>query len=263
MLMERVRTRLARPESRYLPESVDLCLAPVDLQVRSLDPARGGPFPPEAVALLRKRALNDPTFRPVEARDLAGPAVVVGTVRLGEPIPIRSAFSGQTRAGRSARVTGLISWPRVNVSREEILDNGPEEPRASWRPQVLPFEEPLAVGAGDSLRLTLEVAHLPGTSGLLERWGIEGAGDNRESSTANALPGDLQALRRGSPDEIPMADPRLAAAKEILQRVDGARSVAEIARMVYAQSGLRFSDPGSAEDLALSVLGRLRGVAIR
>jgi hypothetical protein len=53
---------------------------------------------------------------------------------------------------------------------------------------VFPFEEPLEVREGDSLRMDMEVVHGPGSDGLLFRWGIEGPAGGRESSSVNAIP---------------------------------------------------------------------------
>ncbi len=262
-LLEHVRTRLARPGARYVPESVDLCLSAVDHEWRTLDPAQGAPFPPEAIALLRKRALNDPMFVAVEGRHLAAPGVVVGRLRMGEAIPLRSSFSGETRAGRSTRISGLCAWTSITVGPGEILDNSPLAPQTSWRPEVLPFEVPMAVESGETLQLRYEAAHLPGPSGLLERWGIRGTRDLREGSSTNALPGDLESLRRGSLEQVPVPDPRLPAALDLLAALDGARTAAEIARMVYARHSTAFPDLGAAEELVLAIAHRLKGILVR
>jgi hypothetical protein len=75
------------------------------------------------------------------------------------------------------------------------------------------------------------------------------------------MPGDLGLLRRGSPEEVPRANPRLAAAVEMCRQIDGSKSAAEIARSVYSSYGSVFRDERDAMSFVLDLLNRLRGTA--
>lgn len=260
-----VKERLARPGARWVPPEIEVVLAPEDYPLRTLDPARPGalPFPSDSIAILRKRALNDPTMVDFKPEWMVAPGVAAGSVRMSGDLPARLTFAAATRAARDAEIRGLTAWMRVHGAPGEVLDNSPAEPRPSWRVQILPFEEPVRVARGESIDLWLEAVHGPGPDAVLLRWGARTPAGARESSSTNALPGDLPTLLRGSPEHVPVAVPSSATVSRILAEVDGSNTVAEIARRVYASPGSAVPDAEAAQALVLDVLERLRGVAAR
>lgn len=264
-LFDQIRGRLAKPEARWIPGEIEILVAPIDLRLRTLDPGDLGPlpFPADAVALIRKRALNDPTWKPYGIQSVAGPAAVLARVRLVDGLPSRSAFDAVTQASRDTKVTGLGAWMRLHLAPGEVLDNSPAEARPSWYLEVLPFEDPLPVRAGEELRLSIEVAHGPGPAALMARWSVRGAGGIRESTSANSVSGDLSSLLRGSPDQIPRLSERAPLLRELLTVVDGKCTVAEAAERLYSLSEGGLPDVRAAENLILDVLERLRGVYTR
>ncbi len=264
-LFTHVRERLARPEARWIPDRIEIVLAPLDLQLRTLDPESPGPlpFPPEAIAMLRKRVLNDPTSIRFGMERLAGPGAVVGALRMSDGIPIRARFAGVTRASRDATITALGAWMTVHVAEGEALENSPAVARSSWNLEALPFEHPLRVQAGDELRMELEAAHGPGPAALLGRWSARGPGGAVEGSSSNSIPGDVLALTRGSPGYVPMPAPKAPIVARLLQEVDGRKDVSHIARSVYDACGSLLPDVRSAEGIVLDVIERLRGVYVR
>jgi SAM-dependent methyltransferase len=264
-LLEHVRERLAKPETRYVPSSVELFLAPTDTPVRTIgmEESDAIPFPPEALALLRKRALNDPTLRPVAPGQLLSEGIRVGRLRLGDAVPLRFSCQARATATRSGPATGLAGWMRVRPTETRTLDNSPWETQGSWKVEVYPFERPLPLRQEESFEAGLEVAHFPGAQGEVRRWWIRGSSEGREASTVNAIPGDRTELSRGSVDHVPQPGPRLPQALQALGAVDGQRSVAEIAQVLYNLADPRFSDLGLAQDWLVNLLERVRGIATR
>jgi hypothetical protein len=55
--------------------------------------------------------------------------------------------------------------------------------------------------------MTIEVSHGPGPLSELWRWRLEVPAGIVEATTANALPGDLEFLKRGSLDYVPRPSP--------------------------------------------------------
>jgi SAM-dependent methyltransferase len=264
-LMERVRMHLAKPGARWIPAGAEILLAPIDLVYRTLSRHDLGPlpFPGEAVALLRKRGLNDVTAKEFDPEHVIAPGASCGRLGFGEPYPPRSRLTGLTTASRNGSVTALAGWMRLRLAPGILLDNSPAEKRQSWHLGVFPFEEPLEVREGDSLRMDMEVVHGPGSDGLLFRWGIEGPAGGRESSSVNAMPGDPASLRRGSPESVPQLARTMPAVLRALQAVGDGRPVAEIAKSVYDSHRDLFPEVRAAEDFLLVIFERLKGTAIQ
>jgi SAM-dependent methyltransferase len=262
-LLDHVRRRLAALGARYVPEAVDLFLAPVDRPLRSIGPGDAGllPFDAGALELLRKRSLNDPFSPDLDAGALAAPGQVAGRLLPSEDFAPRVLMKTNTVVSRAGNVHALIGWIRLDFGRGVSVDHPPALPAPTYPPIAFPFEEPLAVSEGDRLDLSLEAIYGPGPRTLLWQWTASGPRGVRGGNSANGMPGDLGLLRRGSADEVPRPDPRLAAALEACRRIDGAKSAAEIARSVYSLFKPLFRDEREATSFVLDLLNRLRGTA--
>jgi len=264
-LFEHLRTRMAAPGAKYLPAAVEIVLAPVDQPLHTLQPGDAAtlPFSADALALLRKRALNEPFPPDLGAGALAAPGQVVGRIEAGAEIPRRVRMGGPVVLSRACAVTGLLGWIRLDYGGGIVVDNPPSLPPPTYAPVALPFEEPLQAAAGERLDLRLEAVYGPGPQTLLWQWGATGAQGSRDGNSANGLPGDLELLQRGSAGEIPRGGRRLGAIAEVCRQLDGKKSSGEIAAMVYASNKGEFRDERAATDFVLDVLERLRGAADR
>ncbi len=245
-LFEHVRARLAAPGARYLPPVVELHAAPTDTAVPALDPA-GLPFSEAAVALLRKRACNEPASRTLEPAALIGPPALVGRLSIGEPLPRRAAYEGRVRCARDGSAAGLLGWMRM---LDGAIDNGPGR-GGIWSQQLLPFEEPLPCRAGEDVEMSIEVASGPGPRDLIVRWTLRGPAGERVGCSLNAQPGSLELLRRGSPERVPKPGRRAAALRALLTAMDG-RSVAGLGQAVYQTGG--FATEREALDFVFEAL---------
>ncbi len=262
-LFEHVRTKMAAPGAKYLPAVVEIVLAPVDRPLRTLQPSEAVslPFSSDALALLRKRALNEPFAPDFGAETLAAPGQVVGRIVAGEEIPRRVRMSGPVVLSRSCSVTGLLGWIRLDFGDGIVVDNPPSVPPPTYAPVAFPFEEPLRAVAGERLELSLEAVYGPGPKTLLWQWGATGTQGRRDGSSTNGLPGDLELLKRGSTGEIPKAGKLLPAIAEVCRQVDGKKSSGEIASVVYNLYKGELKDERAASAFVLDVMDRLRGAA--
>jgi protein arginine N-methyltransferase 1 len=264
-LLEHVRTRFAAPGARWLPGSVDLLLAPVDKPLRTLGTSEAAalPFSADALALLRKRALNDPFSPDLDAASLAAPGQVIGRLVPGEEIPLRIRQAAPLRMARSCGVTGLVGWIRLNLGDGIVIDNPPSNPPPTYPPVAFPFEEPLPVVEGETVELVLETIHGPGPKTVLWQWSAQGSRGRREGSSTNGIPGDLELLRRGSPAEIPRQGVLFPVIAAVCGQVDGKKPVSEIAKSVYASFKGVFPDERAATAFVLEVLEKGRGLMER
>jgi protein arginine N-methyltransferase 1 len=262
-LLDHVRRRLAKPDARYIPQAVDLLLAPVDQELRTIGPGSAGllPFDADALALLRKRSLNDPFCPELGADALAAPAIVAGRLTPQLEIPQRQAMGGTVRMTRQGLIHGLLGWIRLDLGQSMLVEQLPSVPPPTYPPIAFPFEEPLPVAEGERLEVTLEAVHGPGPQTLLWQWAATGTRGTRAGNSANGMPGDLGLLRRGSPQEVPRPQPRLPAAIEVLRHLDGSKSADEIARVVYTLYSQELRDERAATAFVVDLLNRLRGVA--
>lgn len=259
-LFEHIRVNLAKPGARYLPSSVEMMLAPVDVpsSVLGAEVSSLLPFSAEAVALLRRRVCNNPILKDVDVRHLVSPAERVGMIDVLKEIPRRAIHSCRVRATRSAQITGLLGWIRVPLPGGLIVDNAPTVADRTWRTLFFPIESELACSAGDALELTVEAADGPGPADLVWRWSIRGPREFQEGTSVNAMPGDLELLKRGSPDHVPSAAPLGPVVAEVCKALDGTASVAAIGRRVYTTFAGRFKSEAEAVDYVFQVVQRLR-----
>jgi SAM-dependent methyltransferase len=264
-LLEHARTRFAAPGARWLPGSVDLLLAPTDRPLRTLGApdATALPFSPAALALLRKRALNDPFMPDLDAAALAGPGRVVGRLVPGEEFPLRIRQAGSVRMSRTCGVTGLVGWIRLHLGEGLVVDNPPSLPPPTYPPVAFPFEEALPVVEGETLDLALEAIHGPGPKAVLWQWSAQATRGRREGNSTNGMPGDLELLRRGSPAEIPPKGVLFPVVAAVCGGVDGKKPVSEIAKSMYASFKGVFPDEGAAAAFVLEVVEKVRGLAAR
>ncbi|HLY10753.1 MAG TPA: class I SAM-dependent methyltransferase [Planctomycetota bacterium] len=262
-LLEHVRLHLAAPNARYIPRGVDLLLAPVDRELRPIGPGDAGglPFDAEALALLRKRSLNDPFCPDLGMDALSAPGQLVGRLVPGQDLSPRVSMKGEVRMARPGRLHGLLGWIRLDFGQGGRIEQPPAAVAPTYPPLAFPFEDPLEVAEGERLELTLEAIYGPGPQTLLWQWGATGTRGRRGGNSANGMPGDLELLRRGSPQEIPRPHPGLAAALEACRRIDGTNSSAEIGRIVYSLYKGEFPDERAATAFVLDLLNRLRGIA--
>ncbi|HZE99698.1 MAG TPA: class I SAM-dependent methyltransferase [Planctomycetota bacterium] len=260
-LLDHVRERLAAPGARYLPAAVDLVLAPTDAPLRTIGPADAPalPFSADALALLRKRSMNDPFAPELDAAALLAEGQVVGRLEPSLGIVRRTPMGAGATASRSGQVTGLIGWIRLDFGGGLLVDNVPAIPTPTYPALAFPFEESLPVGEGERLELTLEAIHGPGPKTLLWQWGVTAEQGSRNGSSINGLPGDLGLLTRGSVQEVPRTTRLLPAVAEVCRQIDNSKTSGEIAHTVYSLYKGEFRDEKAAEAFVLDLLERLRG----
>lgn len=166
-------------------------------------------------------------------------------------------------AARDGKLYGLSIWFDGELAGGAWLRNAPGEPGLVYARTFLPFERPLEVRAGDRIEgeiaflyvsgeyvSTWEATVTPGTSG-------ERPVQRARHSSFNALAISASRLERLSLDHRPPRTAHVAALGEILQFVDGVRSVREIGALLRARFPERFADEHATHRLIVRALDGL------
>ncbi len=252
-LLKHARAKLARKGARWIARRVELWLAPVD--VRPAMRTRRLPFSAEAVALLRRRAMSEAVPKDVPAARQIAPGVRVARLDPSGAWPIEARYRATARATRAAKVTGLAGWIRLDLGGGIVIDNAPAVRGHVWTHRFFPFVEPLEVRRGERLSMSVEVSKGLATVDPIYRWSVAGRAGRREGCNVNAMPGDVEWLRRCSPEWVPRAGSKVRLARALLAALDGKNSVRAIAETVYSEK----VQAGPDRDRLLEMAFRLAG----
>lgn len=242
------RERLLAPGARIIPAALELLVAPVEhaeaharvefwsTTVGGLDLAAARPF----AANNHHRAIVGEADLLCEPCTLA--RLDLHTIQDGE-----AGGTVTARVTRPGTVHGVAGWFRARLSPGVVLSNGPPLATPNWSHAFFPLEEPLAVRAGDELRVFLRSAG----NGSTWAWrvdGPEGGVGTRGlgQSTLWGFPLEPDPAPRPA-DERPTASARGRAAAAVLRLADGRRTIGEIAGEVLVAHPDAFARGGGAE----------------
>lgn len=231
---------------RIIPHSLELVVVPVeDLdayallegfshQLYTLDfsPARSI----VANSLSLERQLSPGSF-------LSQPASLV---RLELADVIEAAVSGEASfvASRDGIVHGIGGWFTSELVPGLVLTNAPPSRAPSWKHGLLPLEQALPVKAGERLKVWIQVG-MDGVECHLQ-WRVAVAGATSNSREARQAEGSTRAGQLLVTAHVPGLDRMPARNTEgeidlfILQSMDGATPLSEIARQTAARFPARF-----------------------
>ncbi|HEX5726405.1 MAG TPA: 50S ribosomal protein L11 methyltransferase [Longimicrobiaceae bacterium] len=147
---------------------------------------------------------------------------------------------------------GLALWFDADLAEGAGFSNAPAAPPAIYGQGFFPFPAPVALAAGANVRVRLG-AH-PAGGDYVWSWETHLPGRRFAQSTLAGLLPSLEELRRGAGDAVPVLGEEGEVERAVLGLMDGARTVAEIAREVAARFPGRFPAPADA-------LGRVGRVA--
>src|SRR5262249_21503568 len=140
--------------------------------------------------------------------------------------------------GRAGGARGLTVWFDTTLLDAVALSNAPGGPELIYGQAFFPFAEPLAVAPGDRMAAAVE-ARLVGDE-YVWTWEAQlhdaagGVKAARRQTSLAANPVTPAALRRRSADHVPVLDEEGEVDRFVLARMDGARTLAAIARAAAA-----------------------------
>jgi len=177
-------------------------------------------------------------------------AAEIGLQPLGDP---GLHFDTDAKTTRPGTIHGLLLWFEMELAGE-WLSSGPLAPPIAWRQVLFPIESPVAVEAGQELRLTLD----GGAFGdeMVWRWGVETDEESRSADNLESASLDPERLARWDPDRVPRRSPEHELELAVLELIDGRRSLERIASELEERFPGRFVSSELARRRVLEVLER-------
>jgi protein arginine N-methyltransferase 1 len=168
----------------------------------------------------------------------------------GAAAPSSVAGEVEWRVERDGSGHGLALWFDAELAPGIGFSNAPDAPPALYGQAFFPWPEPVALQAGDRVRARLRAWQMHDEwtwewhTGVTDAAGAPRA-RYRQSNLRDALP-SLGRLRRGTAAYAPRPGSEGEVLREVLARMDGRRSVGDIAGELAALFPDDFADPREA-----------------
>jgi SAM-dependent methyltransferase len=242
-LVIKPRERFLKPGGRMMPISVEVFCAPVtaprlyqSIAATSNRPDRFCGIDFSFLGELNLNNLHPCTVRP---KHLLSDPLPLFTRRLlklrREDLDLDKKVTFRLR--RAETMHGLAAWFDAHLSKHVLISNGPSRPGSAWGQSFLPFRSPVKVRKGD----ILEVKIRTGRWGSEAIWGwdvrvFETKAGRRarkpkvefSQSTFKGLPFSKERLQKRSSQFAPNLTQEGKAARFLLERVDGVKSLQEL-----------------------------------
>ncbi len=256
-LLRHVQERCTASGWRAVPRAADLFAAPVGHEAVWREALAAMDDGEERYGIdwgaSRSYVANCPATLAVAPEALAGPPVRLGAVRFDRSS--RAADLGGAavlRVEPGTTLHGLAFWFDLELSPSVRLSNAPGALPGSWGHVFLPVDPPVRVADAGKVRLEVGVDTLAdGAPGWL-RWRLASGDETVGGHEFAGFPASLADLVTAQPDHVPVLSAAGRIERELLDLVDGTRTVRELARAVRR---LRPElDPGEAERLVIRLL---------
>jgi len=238
------RDRWLKPGGTLLPDRAELLLAPLcapDLHAKNVgrwsEPDLGLDY-----SVVRRFAENNILWlsRNEIPGDLLAPGSVLSAPDFMTATQADCLGTATATAGSSGLCHGLLGWIRIRLGNE-WLSTGLDAPELHWMNAVLPLGPPLPLVAGETLTMKLQ---RPAKGDWT--WSMQAAAGTRRHSTFLAHLHNSQKLGRTTADYRPLANDKGAAARFVLNAMDGKASNKELAARLAAAFPQRFADEAAA-----------------
>jgi protein arginine N-methyltransferase 1 len=253
------RRRFLKPGGRVIPRTITLSIAPVDTREPAEHvafwsrPLRGLSWGPAALI-----ARNTGYPRHLQTDDFLAPPAEIVTFDPGvatRTFSARAAFV----VDRTSTLHGIGGWFSAELAPGITLTNAPGAPnRIDRRNVFLPLREPVAVSAGDAIRVSMFIQ----PAQLILRWRVNVAaadGTIRHATDASTFEGMLlprEDIARTRPGFQPRLTPAGRARKTVLDLCDGARPLSAIESELLDRHRDLFADGAEAAVFVAEVLTR-------
>lgn len=232
------RVRFLKPGGRFVPASVELCVAPIeDAGLRAQvdfwrERPAGFDFSP-----VRTWALNHRYPAMVAATALLGPAAPIAVIDMSSATPGPLAGRADLRVERAGLLHGIAGWFTATLAAGVTMTNAPQAPARLDRSHVfLPIESVTAVEPGDVIRASVHAR----PAEVLMAWTVEVIRDGRpvaraRQSTIHGLFLTRADVQRTDPRLTPTLSPRGRARLSVLELCDGQRTLADIEHAILTR----------------------------
>jgi protein arginine N-methyltransferase 1 len=231
-LLADARQRFLKPGGLIVPAAIDLGLAPVESEVcRDLVARWRDGSLPEEFAWLGASAANTKHAVRLGPEDLLADPNVLATLQLGDEAEPFLSWTTEFRSKRDGMIDGVAGWFDCRLADGLRMTNSPLAAESLDRPQAyLPLDEPVQVGQGDIVRVTVMARHLDNVIA----WVVDLPGSNTRfaHSTFNGLLLDREAIMRAHMDRRVRLNERGRARQLVLSYCDGQRTAAEVEALI-------------------------------
>jgi len=249
--------RLLAPDARLIALRDHLmvapCMAPEGARERPIDtPADTLAAPPSELDLSAVRARATAAWRRVRASALhpLADAGCWATWELRQALPTDLRGSTECVVRNAGEMAGIGAWFDADLAGGARISSGPTSPATVYDAAWFPLAQPVSVQPGDRVTIRMRATHDGGE--YVWSWEVE---CRPQSGAASAVQrGTDLGTRLLSPERrarraataVPTRDTAVDLHAAILARVDGRRSLAEIAAALRRDAPTRFAEERDA-----------------
>lgn len=253
-LLADARQRFLKPDGIIVPAQVELKLAPVEsVECRKLVGRWQDGSVPEEFGQLSATAANSKYGMYLKEEELLADAASLTTLELGAEAPPYMSWNVEFECARDGMLDGVTGWFDCKLRDEIHMTNSPIAGDSLLRPQAyLPLEKPVAVRAGEHVRVSVMVRHIDRVIGWIVE--LPDVGKRYAHSTFNSLFLDRETLTRAQPNRVAKLNDRGRARQVVLSYCDGQRTVAEVQELVQRDHPLLFPSALATSSFVTQVL---------
>ena len=258
-LLADAQQRFLKPGGVLIPAEIELQLAPVESTVcRELVSQWRDDEIPDEFGWVANMAANTKHGVTLDTEDLLANAEPLATLETSAETAPFLSWTVEFNCARTGLLDGVGGWFSCRLLEDIVMTNSPVADERLRRSQVfLPLEEPLAVSAGDDIRVTIMLRHLDSVIG----WVIElpQKGQRFSHNTFNGLLLDREAIARTEPDRMATLNAKGRARQLVLSYCDGQRTIAEVEALVQREHPNLFPSGLAATSFIRTVVARDTG----
>lgn len=218
------RQRMLKPGGTVIPQALTLQLAGVQSAAcRALTEEWTDPAIPAEFHALSAYSANTKRAVTLTADDIATAPVALLTLDLTGAIADNLQVEADLVAPATGQLDGLAGWFDCTLVPGICMTNSPlDSGRIDRNQAFFPFDAPLAVEAGDRIRITMNLRH----DSNIYSWSARNlrSGERRRQSTLSATV--LSPVDLASPDQrLAALGPQARAARIVADYADGTRTV--------------------------------------
>lgn len=252
------RQRHLKPNGRLIPSRDTLQIRPAESPheyARVQKPWRDNPYGldlSEGATLVANRWWRAEP-QPVDEACYLAPARLWGNIVYGESEQSQLSNQLDWVIARAGTLHGLYVWFDANLGHGNGYSNAPHLPELVYGRAFFPLEQPVAVEAGDCLKLDISVRMLKGEH--FYRWRTEVAGTDGgvkaafDQSTFKSRIADKASMLKTRPNHVPTLSEDGEIARQVLAEMGTGASVQDLANRVSAAYPKKFRAPQEALNL--------------
>jgi SAM-dependent methyltransferase len=257
------RQRFLKPGGRIIPRSIQLIVAPVELDDgRNLDVWEKNRYGLD-LSSLRRFAANTNYLLNLKPGDVLSSPASLATIHFEEVSGPYVAGEALSVAARDGVMHGLGGWMQADLAPGISFTNSPLSPTIQWAQSFFPIERPVELRAGDCIHVNMRT-----NNGVEWRWQVEvtnrsvsGESPSRittrfDQSTMWDFPVAPEQLKKQLPSYMPKLSRKGEAELYLLGVLDGRRTTSDLAAELLEHFGDCFPSNASASKFVIEVIAR-------